>query len=111
MARMREKHIMPSPAPSSSSTVTAVSGIIEATLDESPTTGYSWTVVDLPGDVVELGNEFMAGTGRPLAGGSGRRIFRFRVERPGIYVVRFALKRPWGSGPLEEHVLRLIVRQ
>jgi predicted secreted protein len=84
-----------------SETIRAPVGDVEVPLEESPTTGYRWTVVDLPPEVEVLGDEFRSPSGQRVAGGSGTRVFRLRIAQPGTFTVTMHLGREWEPAPFE----------
>lgn len=60
-------------------------GILEVTLSSNPTTGYTWQVVDLKGDVLAQQGEaeYKADSALPLPGSGGVETFRFKALQPG----------------------------
>lgn len=93
-----------------SETIRASVGNVEVPLEESPTTGYRWTVVDLPPEVELLGDEFRSPSGPRVAGGSGTRVFRLRIAEPGTFTVTMHLGREWEPAPLEILTVLLEIR-
>jgi predicted secreted protein len=93
----------------STSTVRAQAGEVEVDLEERPSTGYRWILSDCPDAVLALGESFLAGSPALRPGGAGNRRFRFRVSHPGVYEVRFELKRGWEAAPTRRHVVRLLI--
>ena len=68
-------------------------------LDESPTSGYRWTVEEVDPAVLRPAGDYYAPPG-PGRGGRGRRELRFTVVGRGSSRLRLALRRPWApAGP------------
>jgi inhibitor of cysteine peptidase len=67
-------------------------------LAENPTTGYEWSF-RLPPGVTEVSSSFTgpSPSPSPAMGAGGTRTYVVRVGQPGVYTVRAAYARPWGS--------------
>jgi predicted secreted protein len=76
-------------------------------LEETGATGYVWTIVDLPPELQVVGSEREQVPGAP--GAAGRRRFRMRASKPGRFVVRLQLRRPWEPEPREERLVAVTV--
>ncbi len=81
-------------------------------LEENPTTGYSWQVVQSEGGgVVELTgkDEFIRNSDRIGAGGV--RVFEFTAVKSGKEDIAFEYLRPWETGkpPIRRYVLSVKV--
>jgi predicted secreted protein len=75
---------------------------VDVSLEESPTTGYRWSVVEMPPEVQLLGAEFQDAPGPMTMGGRGTRVFHFRVEQPGVHHVILHQARQWApDAPVE----------
>ncbi len=77
---------------------------LHITLNENPSTGFRWTVEGADNDALELLSSDYVPATRPVPGGSGQHVWRFKAKNPGD--VRLLLKhsRPWEgekSMPLE----------
>ena len=82
----------------------------EIRLAATPTTGYTWQVVNAPPQIQALGNSYVQPTqGQPVAGGSGVQVFRFRALQAGSYTLTFELKRPWESQPQQSRTVQVQV--
>lgn len=80
-------------------TVTVDRGtVISVILEENPTTGYTWQLVEpLPDCLVPRGDRHDRPAGAAL-GGNGRRILRFAAEAPGSCRIWLDLRRVWEIG-------------
>ena len=92
------------------STVTIpIASQISVTLDDIPTTGYIWELIDhadgvlnLMGDVQRVGPKSIGG--EIPVGGTGKVTYNFWAMRPGVTSIRLRLRRPWmaaGTDPYE----------
>jgi predicted secreted protein len=84
-------------------------GELEVELPETPTTGYQWSVEQVPAGVEEVSQRFESREPPPVAGGTGRRSFRLRVPVPGRYELAFVLRRPWEASGIERRSVILVV--
>jgi inhibitor of cysteine peptidase len=88
----------------------ATVGEVKVSLPESPTTGYRWTLISRPHQVLPVDETFLrAPSTEPIAGASGHRIFLFRVDTPGEYTLQFELKRAWEQQSISSRTIRLVV--
>jgi predicted secreted protein len=71
-----------------------VGGWFEVTLADLPGAGYEWVVPAVPEGLTELGADWAEPVPAGV-GGSRRRTFRFRAERPGSHRLVLELRRPW----------------
>ena len=90
------------------STVELESGqTLSITLEANPTTGYTWEVVDAPGEQVmrQVGEiEFVPNKQEPgIVGSGGVQIIRFECINAGQTVLELVYHRPWETDvePLE----------
>ncbi|MDP5225726.1 MULTISPECIES: protease inhibitor I42 family protein [Arthrobacter] len=97
--------------------ITVESGELFAVeLPANPSTGYQWSVVQVP-DAVELVEEHVAppaaGTtaaGLPAAvGSSSSQKFTFMAKHTGETEIRFELKRAWESEPIDSRTFTVVV--
>jgi predicted secreted protein len=76
--------------------------ILVVTLDSNPTTGYSWEQAENQESYLEqMGQpEFKQSLtgGRPVAGGGGWEIFRFKAISAGQMTLQLIYHRPWEEG-------------
>jgi predicted secreted protein len=84
-------------------TITAVVGsVLAVTLDESPTTGYTWAPAEASSALPLTSDDFApaaaGGTGGGSVGGGGLRRLQFKVAQPGEHALDLLLMRPW-EGP------------
>lgn len=85
-------------------------GEIDIALDETPTSGYRWSLSESsPGVVLVEATTELDPTPVPVAGGAAQRRFRFRAERAGTYDLVFQLKRDWEAQPIRVHRARLVI--
>jgi Zn-dependent peptidase ImmA (M78 family)/predicted secreted protein len=69
---------------------------IHVTLQETPSTGYVWTVTDIPTTAVTLvDDQFEEADDEDVIGSAGRRHLRFRVAEAGEGRIRLEKRRPW----------------
>lgn len=69
---------------------------IHVTLQETPSTGYIWELVDSAPHVLELiSDAFEEDVDDGRVGRSGLRHFWFRVRSPGTGRIRLEMRRPW----------------
>ena len=89
-------------------------GILEVRLESNPSTGYSWQVVGLQGNVLEQQGEaeYKAESALPKPGSGGVEIFRFKALQPGELALRLAYSRPWEKDvePIETFELLVVVK-
>ena len=65
-------------------------------LPTNPVTGYRWSLVVAPGDVLRLEGGPSAEGGN-FPGGQGIEVWRFRCARAGQQTLRFEYRRPWDT--------------
>lgn len=63
-------------------------------LDESPTTGYAWSLVTAQ-EALPLTADGFEPAAPGSVGGGGLRCLHFNVRRPGDHRLELALMRPW----------------
>jgi Zn-dependent peptidase ImmA (M78 family)/predicted secreted protein len=70
---------------------------IHVMLEENPSTGFVWTLVDAPSTALALVDDAFeeAEDDDDLVGSNGRRHLRFRVASAGEALLRLEKKRPW----------------
>jgi predicted secreted protein len=64
-------------------------------LDENPTTGYGWAVVECDKDVLSLERSEFVSSGGKSVGVGGVRVFVFEAEAVGSTSVRLSYRREW----------------
>ena len=82
-------------------------GEVEVPLEESPTTGYRWSLTEHPPEVVPVGAAFVP-SGPRMPGGRGTRVFHFQVQAAGTFTLRFERKRAWEAAPIETREVQLV---
>jgi inhibitor of cysteine peptidase len=92
----------------------AVNQILVVTLHSNPTTGFSWTITQLPDFLEQIGDEEYrqyADTTN-MVGAGGTSIWNFRAVAPGSGTLRFAYQRPWeqDTPPEKTAEYKLVVR-
>ena len=85
----------------------AAVGEVEVPLEESPTTGYRWSLTEHPPEVVPVDAAFVP-AGPPTPGGRGTRVFRFRVQAAGTFTLRFERRRAWEAAAIEAREVQLV---
>ena len=81
---------------------------IEVQLEEVPTTGYKWTQEGQPNDFLSMTKSDLALHDTAVAGGGGKRTFRFRVTGEGQSTLSFTNRRPWGGEPAAQSQIKII---
>ena len=69
--------------------------VIIVSLQETPTTGYRWTVDKIDETILEIQNEGFRIAPKAGIGGSGTRTFRFRAIAKGSVNLELKLWREW----------------
>jgi predicted secreted protein len=67
----------------------------EIHFSENPTTGFLWTILDLPPNIQFIDKKFIRNDASSVVGAGGLRIFIFKALNPGKAELRFVLKRSW----------------
>jgi inhibitor of cysteine peptidase len=70
------------------------------TLDSNPTTGYSWSVTDDAGGIVQQQgtSAYTAASKTPIAGGGGTETLTFKAVNSGAGTLTLGYARPWEKG-------------
>jgi inhibitor of cysteine peptidase len=88
--------------------------VLEVRLESNPSTGYSWQVVDLNGEVlVQKGDaEYKSASVQPKLGSGGVEIFHFKASQPGEVVLKLVYHRPWETDvePADTFELAVMVK-
>ncbi len=90
--------------------------ILVVTLDSNPTTGYRWEQAENQEPILEqMGQpEFKQSLtgGRPVAGGGGWEIFRFKAVRAGQMTLQLVYHRAWEEGvePANTFSIDVVIR-
>ena len=78
--------------------------VIIVSLQETPTTGYRWTVDNIDETILEIQNEGFRIAPKAGIGGSGARTFSFRAITVGSVNLKLKLWREWlGDSSITEH--------
>jgi inhibitor of cysteine peptidase len=87
--------------------------VIRVSLEETPTTGYRWTVDNVDEKILELQNEGFHIAPKAGIGGSGTRTFSFRAITTGSVNLELKLRREWlgGTSITERYSLTIKVAQ
>lgn len=72
----------------------AVGSQLVVQLDESPTTGYTWSPVKAGGALALASADFTPAAPGSVGGGGQRRLC-FDVRQPGVHGLELLLMRPW----------------
>lgn len=86
---------------------TSAGGTFVIEVDANPTTGYLWEL-DLP-QGLELVEQRLEPPATTAMGAGGKETYTLRADRPGEYVVRLKLRRPWESQPIETRNFAVVV--
>lgn len=79
------------------------------TLNENPSTGYTWLEEITPQkDILKLEEENCI-TGNLTIGGHSSRQWIFQAMKPGKKVLRFFYQRPWEKSPSEKNKFEITV--
>lgn len=69
---------------------------VDVELTETPSTGYRWHLAEGTTAVSLVGASYVDATSsRPVAGGSGTRVFHLSLLAPRPFAVQFLLRQPW----------------
>jgi inhibitor of cysteine peptidase len=81
-------------------------------LESNPTTGYSWQVMAMDGNVLtELGESEYKSDGQNVPGTGGTETFRFKVVESGKTTLELGYMRPWESvQPLETFAIQVVIQ-
>ncbi|HYY10517.1 MAG TPA: protease inhibitor I42 family protein, partial [Kineosporiaceae bacterium] len=88
--------------------VVRVGDVLAVELSENATTGYVWTVQDVPDELVALPDEVPGDLTSLRAGAALGRVLRFGAGRPGTAHLVLRHARAWEDAPLD--VLTVPVR-
>lgn len=69
--------------------------MIEIMLEENPSTGYLWEVMEIDHNILDPSESSFFSGGDAIVGKAGTRKFQFEVKAPGETVISFRLNRPW----------------
>jgi len=78
-------------------------------IEETPTTGYRWTV-DLSDDVLTVDSDDFRATVGGMPGAAGERTVVLRTTRPGRSTVTLRLAREWEAEPARTVRLDIAIR-
>lgn len=69
-------------------------------LEANPTTGYSWSVMEGTGLIIEQQGEptYTQASKTPIAGGGGSQAFVFKATNGGATTLKLGYARPWETG-------------
>ncbi len=83
--------------------VSAIDGIAEIRLPETPTSGYRWSIVRAPEGVQTTASRFEGTSVRDQrVGGGGERVIMIAVPTPGRHELQLELRQEWNpSQPAE----------
>ena len=83
----------------------------EIHLSENPTTGFLWTVLDLPPNIKFIDKKFIHSDASSVVGAGGLRIFIFKALKPRKAKLRFLLKRSWEKEDkhADTYLLKLLI--
>ena len=87
--------------------------VILVSLQETPTTGYRWTVDNIDEKILELKNENFHIAPKAGIGGNGTRTFSFRAIAVGSVNLKLKLRREWlgDASIIERYSLTIKVLQ
>ena len=89
--------------------------VLVVELDSNVTTGYSWSVAELPGGVLEQDGEAVytqPERNQGLVGAGGVETLRFKAVKAGDGALKLAYRRPWEKDtlPAEEFTVNVVVK-
>ena len=84
--------------------------IISIHLEENPTTGYKWEVINVNSRVLELQNSEYIGASESILGGRGLRIFTFEAKLPGVTQIGLKLHQEWEEEATAIESFEVIIR-
>lgn len=86
-------------------------GLLEITLEENPTTGYTWSYTLAPGGILAIESDEYIAPGTDLVGAPGRHVWRFAPAADGEVTLTFVSAQAWAGGNKgESRVLRYSVQ-
>jgi predicted secreted protein len=77
--------------------------------DQSGSTGYQWTVVDVPDVLTPDGDGLVPADGGPTPGAAGAHLFSFRAVGAGTGTLSLALARAWEAEPARRVAVLVVV--
>lgn len=89
--------------------------VLVVELDSNVTTGYSWSVAELPNGVLEQDGEAVytqPERNLGLVGAGGVETLRFKAVKAGEGALKLAYRRPWekDAPPAEEFTIQVVVK-
>jgi inhibitor of cysteine peptidase len=84
--------------------------VIIVSLQETPTTGYRWTVDNIDEKILELQKDGFRIAPEAGIGGSGTRTFRFRAITVGSVNLKLNLRREWAGDASITERYRLTIK-
>lgn len=85
-----------------------VGDVIEVTLEENPSTGYTWVLADPPDFVAVTSDEYSA-PDTDQVGAPGTRVVTLEVVAGGAGVLRLEYVRPFDDLPVAEEIVEFIL--
>jgi inhibitor of cysteine peptidase len=86
--------------------------VISVRLEEIPTTGYRWALVEVDNRILDLRSSDYVITPNVGIGGGGTRTFAFVAQSPGTTRVRFQLRQEWApENPEKDFEMTVNVRR
>jgi predicted secreted protein len=79
-------------------------------LKSNPTTGYTWEIKSLPGNIEFQGSDFKISDSNIQPGDPGLQVFLFEAKNEGDYTISFILKRAWESTAVGDYSVKVKVR-
>ena len=85
----------------------------EIVLEANATTGYSWELIEIDDDVVQLAeSEYIADpNSERLVGKVGKTVFHFQAVGRGETTLKWVRRRPWEKdvGPMRAHIIQVTI--
>lgn len=85
-----------------------IGDVLEISLEENPSTGYTWDPADPPGLVELTGDEFVD-PDTDLVGAPGTRLLSFEVVSEGAGILRLEYIRPFDEPPVADRIVEFII--
>ncbi len=83
----------------------------EVALGSNPSTGYSWEISSIDGNMLEMSAEDFIPSPIPMVGSSGSQVFTLKALEKGTTEIIFIYKRPWDDDSVSaEKVIRINIQ-
>ena len=88
-----------------------IGGTLQVRLEGNPTTGYTWNIVDIDGDAIEVQGEVEFESSSEMMGAGGDIIYHFAAKEAGQVTLKLSYDRPWETkAPEDTFEVTVVVR-